>query len=54
MAVRHAGPAAFTPDAYAAQAGHLGREAGLVDEDQALRVELGLALEPGFAPLRDA
>jgi hypothetical protein len=33
----------------AAQARHLGRRARLVDEDQAVRIEVGLCLEPCLA-----
>ena len=53
MSVGNAGPAAFTAMGAAAQAGHLGRQAGLVDEDETLRVEVGLGLEPVPAPLQD-
>lgn len=38
MAVWHAGPAALTARSPTAKAGHLGREAGLVDEDKTLWV----------------
>lgn len=37
----------------ATQSRHLRAGAGLVDEDQTGRVEIGLAVEPGFAPLAD-
>lgn len=53
MAVRHAGPAAFTARSPTAQAGHLGREASLVDEDKAVWIEIGLSLEPVTSPLQD-
>jgi hypothetical protein len=33
--------------------GHVGRRPGLVDEDQALRIEVELAVEPGLAPAQD-
>ncbi len=33
----------------ASQAGHLGRGAGLVDEDELLGIKLGMGLEPGLA-----
>ena len=49
MAVWHGGPAALPSRRPAAQARHLGGGAGLVDEDQALRVEVELAVEPGLA-----
>jgi hypothetical protein len=35
------------------RAGHLGRGAGFVDEDQPLGVEVELAVEPGLARLLD-
>jgi hypothetical protein len=35
------------------RAGHVGLRPGLVDEDEALRIEVELAIEPGFAPLQD-
>ena len=37
----------------AAQAGHVGHRAGLVDEDEFAGIEFELALEPGLAPLPD-
>jgi len=49
MAVRDGGPAAHPPLGSAPQAGHLGRSAGLVDEDQLLGIEIGLGVEPGLA-----
>lgn len=42
MSVRNASPAALSARSPTAQAGDLGREAGLVDEDKALRIEIGL------------
>jgi len=45
--------AALSAFGAATQAGHLGRGSGLIDEDQALRVEIRLGIEPGLAPLRD-
>lgn len=53
MSVRNASPAALSARSPTAQAGHLGREAGLVDEDKALRIEIGLSLEPITPPLQD-
>ena len=47
MAVRDGGAAALAPARAAVQPGHLGRGPGLVDEDQPLRIEIGLSLEPG-------
>ena len=32
---------------------HLGRQAGLVDEDQFRRIEVGLFIEPGLAAYQD-
>jgi hypothetical protein len=42
-----ASPAAFGA---AAQPGHLGRGTGLINEDQVLRVEIGLGVEPRLTP----
>src|SRR5690606_10008503 len=53
MAMRHAGPAAFTAQRAATQAGHLGRQPRLIDEDQLRRVEIELAVEPGLPSLQD-
>jgi hypothetical protein len=53
MTLRDAGtqPLAFLSPA--AQTGHVGRRAGLVDEDEFARIEFELVLEPGLAPLQD-
>lgn len=48
-----ASPAAFAAKGAAAQTGHLGGQACLIDEDEAFRVEIGLSLEPVLAPLQD-
>ena len=53
MAVRHGRPAALSPGCPTVAPGHLGRGAGLVDEDEAFRLQLGLYLEPGQPPLPD-
>lgn len=53
MAVRHASPAALAAGRTAAQARHLGRQAGLVDEHQFGRIEIGLAVEPCASALQD-
>jgi hypothetical protein len=37
----------------ATQAGHLGRCTGLIDEDQLLRIEVRLRVEPSLAPRGD-
>ncbi len=50
MAMRNRGAAAHPAGTAPAQAGHLGGGAGLVDEDELRRVELGLELEPGLPP----
>jgi hypothetical protein len=50
MPVRNGGSAALSFQGPAAQPGHLGRGAGLVDEDQVLRIKVGLGCEPGPAP----
>ena len=49
MAVGNGGPAALAALGPAAQARHLGRGAGLIDEDELLGIELRLGLEPGLA-----
>ena len=53
MAVGHADAQAFAAAATAMRAGHLGRGPGLVDEDEAVGVEIDLAVEPRLAPLQD-
>ena len=50
MPVRDSGTATLTAPGPAAQAGHLGRGAGFVDEDKALGIEVRLACEPRAAP----
>ena len=45
-----AAKAALTPACAAIAARHLGRRAAFIDEDQALGIEVGLGVEPGFAP----
>jgi hypothetical protein len=47
MPMRHRRPAAFTAPRATITPGHLGRCPGLVDEDQSLRFQIGLGLEPG-------
>ncbi len=49
MAVGNGGPAACPALGAASQASHLGRGAGLIDEDQLLGVEIGLGVQPGLA-----
>jgi hypothetical protein len=53
MAVRNPGAQTLAARRPAAQPRHLRAGAGLVDEDQPGRVEIGLAVEPGFTPLGD-
>jgi hypothetical protein len=53
MAVRDADAQAFAAAAAAVAARHLRRSPGLVDEDQALGIEIKLAFEPGLAPHQD-
>ena len=48
MAVRDLGAKPLALGRPPAQPGHLGAGAGLVDEHEMLRVEVGLALEPGL------
>src|SRR5690606_2836249 len=52
MAVRHARPATLSPAGTTSQAGHLRTGSGLVNEDQPLRIEVDLTVEPG-APSRE-
>ena len=49
MAVGDGGPAALAAPGPTPQAGHLGRGAGLIDEDELLGIEIGLSVEPGLA-----
>ena len=49
MAVGHRRPAALSALGSAPQAGHLGRGAGLIDEDELLRIKVGLGVEPSLA-----
>jgi len=46
VTVRDGGPASVSLERPAAQPGHLGASPGLVDKDQALRIEIYLAFEP--------
>ena len=46
MAMRHAGSQALAPGRSSVAASHVGRGPGLVDEDEARRVEIKLLLEP--------
>ncbi len=43
------GAAAHPALGAAPQAGHLGRGAGLIDEDELLGIKIGLGVEPGLA-----
>ena len=49
MPVRHGDPAALAARSTTIAACHLGRSGRLVEEDQAIRIEIGLTLEPVFA-----
>jgi hypothetical protein len=53
MTVRNGRPASFAAWRTAAQPGHLRGCRGLVDEDQLLGIEIGLAVEPGYAAAQD-
>ena len=53
MSVRNGGPQATSPRSSAVQPRHLGGGAGLVDEDQPLRIEVQLAVEPCTTPRKD-
>jgi hypothetical protein len=50
MPVRHGGATPLSFQGAASQPGHLGRCAGLVDEDQSLRIKIRLGCEPSLAP----
>ena len=53
VTMRNGRPAPFAFGRPAAKASHLGVGAGLIDKDQARRVKLGLAVEPGASPGKD-
>jgi len=53
MPVRHAHPQAFSPRRPAETPGHGGRGPGLVEEHQALGIEIQLVLEPALPLLQD-
>ncbi len=53
MAVGNAGPQALASRCSTVAPGHVGGGPGLVNEDQAFRVEVELTLEPGLAPPQD-
>ncbi len=53
MTVWDGGPQPLAPERPAVGAGHVGRSPGSIDEHQAVRVEVGLGLEPGTSPPRD-
>ena len=50
MAMGHRSTAALAAPCPAKAPRHLGRGAGFVDEDQSLRLQVRLGLEPGVAP----
>ena len=53
MPERHAHAQPFTPRGAAMGACHGGGRPGLVDEHQAVRIEIGLRLEPSQTPHQD-
>lgn len=53
MAVWEAHPQPLAPGAATVAARHVGRSPRLVDEDEALGLEIELTVEPGMAPLQD-
>jgi hypothetical protein len=53
VSVRNRGAASGAAWRTAIAPGHLGRGAGLIDEDQSLGIEIGLRLEPGLPSTRD-
>ena len=52
MAVGYGRPAALACGRAAIEAGHLGGGAAFGDEDEALGIEVRLAVEPGVSPAR--
>ena len=50
MPMGHGGTATLAASGPSIATGHLGRGAGLVDEDQPLRLQIRLGVEPGAAP----
>jgi hypothetical protein len=53
VAVRHADAQAFATQAATMRSRHVGRSPSLVNEDEPVQVELGLALTPGFPLLQN-
>src|SRR3546814_3552401 len=53
VAMRHRSPAALAAWRAAAAAGHLCRRPGLVDEHQAIRIQLRLEFKPGAPAPQD-
>lgn len=53
VAMRNAGPQAFSAQASTMCSRHVGRCPGLVDEDEPIPVEFALALAPGLASRQD-
>src|SRR3546814_6613066 len=53
VAMRHRSPAALAAWRAAATAGHLCRRPGLVDEHQAIRIQLRLEFKPGAPAPQD-
>ena len=53
MSVRDSSPTSLAARRTSVKSRHFGIGAGFVDEDEALRVKIELAVEPVFAPLQD-
>jgi hypothetical protein len=53
VAMRHAGPATLAKWGAAPQPRHLGRQSGLINEDEPGRIEIELTIEPSAAALQD-
>jgi hypothetical protein len=53
MAVGNCCPTTLPARRTAAQARHFRARSGLVDEDEAFRIKVGLCREPGFTPSSD-
>ena len=53
MTMRDRRPQSLSARRPSMEAGHLGAGAGLVDENQRVRIEIELALEPRLTPAQD-
>jgi hypothetical protein len=53
MAVRDCGAQALSSGCPAARTGRVGGSLGLIDEDEAVGIQIELPLEPGLSPSQD-